>query len=109
VATLTFVPPVEKFYASNSHPLLRRVPLWVGVTVLKENGIYREVRDEVDPADIDVAEAVYLGGHEYVISEEEAAELIAAGYGIYIKYSGFGSGFYGLGSYGVPQEGVSNG
>lgn len=109
MADIVFVTPVEARYLSDTHPFYRRVPYYVGTTVLKEDGVYRQVVGDVLPEEIDAADMVYLGGHEYVVDENEAAELIAAGYGIYIKYSGFGSGFYGMGYYGIPQEGVSNG
>lgn len=106
MTTLVFVPPTEKVYLYEGHPLLRRVPLNLGITVFKEDGIYREVRGDVLPEEIDSADVTYLGGHEYEITEEEATELIAAGYGIYITYSGYGSGYYGMGHYGIPQEGT---
>lgn len=99
---LTFTPPVEKYYISNTDRFYRRVPLWVGVTLLKLDGVYREFRDEVDPADIDVAERAYLGGHEYTLTVEEADELTAAGYGAHIVGDGYGEGFYGEDFYGVP-------
>ncbi len=30
--------------------------------------------------DLDAADVVYLGGHVYEVSEDEAADLVAAGY-----------------------------
>lgn len=38
-----------------------------------------------DPPEPDY-DHVYLGGHEYELSPEEVANLIAAGYGAYIHY-----------------------
>ena len=34
--------------------------------------------------DLENADAYYLGGHEYTLTDEEAAVLIAAGYGDYL-------------------------
>jgi len=39
---------------------------------------------ENDPAVSDDIEKVYYGGHEYQVTEQEVAELTAAGYGAYI-------------------------
>lgn len=53
----------------------------VGVTVLKEkDGTYRtiEVPSEDDQKN---AATVYLGGHVHLVSDSEAANLIAAGFG----------------------------
>jgi hypothetical protein len=64
--------------------LLVRMSLRRGVTVLKENGAYREVRyptqEEVEGADI-----AYIGGHEHFVEGPEALELTNAGYGAYLE------------------------
>ena len=89
----TFHPPVAMDLPSVAHPseptqnrlnyrLFRhygpRGPR--GRTVIKANGTYTTVdyptQDQLDAADI-----VYLGGHVYTVDADEAAELIAAGYG----------------------------
>jgi hypothetical protein len=101
--TFTFVTPVKKIYTSESNRLYRHVPYSMGTTVLKENGIYRQIGGADIPEDIDNADVAYLGGHEYVISQEEALDLEAAGYGEYINsIGGYGLGLYGVGLYGVP-------
>lgn len=102
---ILFVPPVEKVYLSTTDPFFKRVPYYVGTTVFKEDGVYRQVRGEYPPEDVDNADVVYLGGHEYEITDEEAADLTAAGYAVYISYAGYGSGLYGAGFYGIPQGG----
>lgn len=104
-ARLRFTPPVEKFYLSDTHPLFRRVPLYVGTTILKENGMYRQVPYPVGTEEIDAAEVTYLGGHEYELTDQEVEDLTAAGYGAYIIGGGYGQDAYGMGLYGVPQEG----
>lgn len=83
-----FVTPVRQVYTSQANPLFRRVPYSIGTTILRENGIYRQVNGQTIPEDIDNAEKVYLGGHEYVITQAEANELEAAGYGEFIRTVG---------------------
>ena len=51
-----------------------------GVTVIKYNDEYIELRYPSEDDFVD-ADAVYVGGHEYVVSDAEAADLTAAGYG----------------------------
>lgn len=54
-------------------------PAPVGVTVLKEDGVWSSVQNP-DANRVAAAERVFLGAHEYVIDDDLAAELIAAGY-----------------------------
>lgn len=60
-------------------PLFSRYRLVRGVTVLKVDGEYYEMRypssEEVEEADI-----AYIGGYSYEVSEEEKAALEAVGY-----------------------------
>jgi hypothetical protein len=49
------------------------------ISVLKIDGQYVEIR-EPSQDDIALATEVYIGGHEYPVSDAIAAELIAAGY-----------------------------
>jgi hypothetical protein len=51
-----------------------------GRTVLKIGGTYRTVDTPYGDL-VDTATEVYLGGHEYVVSDTVAAALTAAGYG----------------------------
>jgi hypothetical protein len=50
-----------------------------GVTLIKNNGVYVEQQYPYHD-DLVAADLYYLGGHIYVVSEEEAQELIDAGY-----------------------------
>jgi hypothetical protein len=63
------------------HPLFSQIQIPVGITVLKVDGEYYEVRypssEEYDAADI-----AYLGGGKYEVSAEEKADLEAAGYDV---------------------------
>lgn len=47
-------------------------------------GVRTSVSEDTDPGSLANALVVYHGGHQYTISEAEAAELTAAGYGEYI-------------------------
>ncbi len=61
------------------HPLFSRIEIPVGITVLKIDGEYFQVRypsaEEYEAADI-----AYLGGITHTVSAEEKADLEAAGY-----------------------------
>lgn len=74
-------PTVEE--RTHGRPL--RYGIAQGVTVLKVGGGYRQVRDP-RPSEIDAASVVYRGGYEHELSNEEAADLEAAGYAAYFVY-----------------------
>jgi hypothetical protein len=58
-----------------------RMKLKRGVSVLKENGVYREARyPYID--ELTAAEEYYLGGSRYEVSLAEKTSLEAAGYTI---------------------------
>jgi hypothetical protein len=76
----TFTPPVVLEPAETRHPLFSRVSIPVGVSVLKSaSGGYQALQNPT-PEQIDAAAIAYLGGRDYVILEDEAASLMAAGY-----------------------------
>lgn len=87
-----------------------------GVSLLREDGIYRQIESPTDE-EVDAAERAYLGGHIYSITDDDVAALTAAGYGDWIwegegpppvipgdpgtpGSSGYGMGPYGAGPYG---------
>lgn len=78
-----FTPPTISEHPLVRHPLIRRTHLDVGVTILKENGFYRQVRYP-NAAECEAADAYYQGGRTYPITEQEADDLTAAGYGAYL-------------------------
>lgn len=59
--------------------LFSRYRLVRGISVLKSNGVYTEVRypssEEVEEADV-----AYIGGYSYTVDATEKAALEAAGY-----------------------------
>lgn len=73
-----FTPPTVDEHIDAGRPL-NRYTLPRGVSVLVENGVFREARypshDEVRAAD-----TVYLGGHRHEVTAAERTALIAAGY-----------------------------
>jgi hypothetical protein len=54
-----------------------------GITILKINGKYYEERYPLS-SDVKEADIAYIGGHVYMVTNSEAADLIAAGYEEYL-------------------------
>lgn len=80
---LFVTPYVEEGPVDWRNPLLARMTIRRGITVLKESGVYRQVRypsqEESEAADI-----CYIGGTEHYIEGDEITDLTAAGYGDYL-------------------------
>lgn len=78
-----FNPPTIKEGPIGGHRLFYFYTMNRGITVLKNNGVYTQVRYpyEQDIIDADIA---YRGGYEYTVDDIEAADLTAAGYGSYL-------------------------
>lgn len=72
-------PTVLEEMESDGHPLFSRIKIPKGVTVLKIDGDYFEVRypSAEEVADADIA---YIGGYAYEVTAEEKTDLEAAGY-----------------------------
>lgn len=87
----SFVPPVAydtSWVTAETRGTARRLfarygPMARGRTVLKIGGVYGTY-DSPDQLTVASATEVYLGGHEFVVSDAVAAALTAAGYGAYI-------------------------
>jgi hypothetical protein len=77
--TYKFYPPTVEEGPAGGNWLFSRYTLTRGVTVYKIDGEWYEDRFPVND-DLLEAEVVYLGGHEYVVTEEEKNDLEAAGY-----------------------------
>ncbi|MGZ4519165.1 MAG: hypothetical protein ACXVGA_00945 [Mycobacteriaceae bacterium] len=84
----TFIPPTyeqafgpdpSSMARANGDRLFSRLTYPVGYAVLKTNGFYTLVRNP-DAESIASADVAYLGGHTYLVSDQEAADLTAAGY-----------------------------
>lgn len=98
-----FTPP-GRIEQRGKHPLFGRLPLEVGVSLLKNDGLYRQVSDPADE-DIRDADLAFIGGHVYLVTNSEAASLTAAGYGEWVESpgGGYGSGSYGDGLFGESE------
>ena len=83
-----FTPPTwtlnEPHPGGASHLFDRMKWLQVGYSVIRDAaGGYTQVVD-ADDDDIKFSSAFYMGGRSYVLSDQEVADLTAAGYGAYI-------------------------
>ena len=94
-----FSPPSIVVTYAGPDPLFSLVRINLGVSLLKENGFYVQVR-EPDPERLAAAELFYLGGHDYDVDDVEAAALIAAGYAPVFFVTDTHPGGYGTGAYG---------
>ena len=74
-----FVPPVEDEGPMGGNWLFARYTRKQGVTVYRLNGEFYEDRFPAQDDLID-ADLIYLGGHEYVVTEDEKDALEAVGY-----------------------------
>lgn len=72
-----FVPPVRTQDRTVAGSMFYRYN--EGISVLKSGSTYTEKSYPVQE-DFNTSDFVYQGGHEYVVSDAEAALLIAAGY-----------------------------
>lgn len=78
-----FTPP-GRIERRGTHRLFGRLPLVQGVSLLRENGLYRQVEAPTDE-EVSAAEVVYLGGRVYHITDAEMYDLSNAGYGQWIS------------------------
>lgn len=74
-----FIPPTVEEGPAGTGSLFFRYRLSRGVSVLKINGEFYEIRFPTQD-DIAMAEKFYQGGHEHIVTTQEKAELEAAGY-----------------------------
>lgn len=72
-------PTIRENPGGDYHPLFSRIEIPVGITVLKIDGEYFEVRYPSEEETL-AADIVYLGGITHTVSAEEKADLEAAGY-----------------------------
>lgn len=82
MSTWTFrTPVVDEGPASWDNPLMQRVKLTRGITVLDNGGTYTAVRFPTQD-ELAAATAAYQGGYEYVVDDATKAALIAANIGV---------------------------
>ena len=66
---------------AGGHRLFHFYKLNRGITIIKDNGIYKQVRYLVDE-DLQDYQEVYLGGHLHIVSEDTRTALIAGNVGV---------------------------
>ena len=77
-----FVPPVVDEGPMGGNWLFARYTRKQGVSVFRIDGEWYEGRF-VAQDDLDASDVFYLGGHEYVVTEEEKNDLEDAGYEVF--------------------------
>ena len=76
-----FVPPVVDEGPMGGNWLFARYTRKQGVSLFRIDGEWYEDRFPAQD-DLDISDVIYLGGHEYVITEAEKDDLEAAGYDV---------------------------
>ena len=73
-----FETPIVREGPSGGHRLFEFYKLNVGISIVKDNGTYRQVRYLTDE-DLRSYQEVYLGGNKHVVSATTRAALITGG------------------------------
>jgi len=77
--TYRFTTPTVSEGPAGDGRLFSRYRLTRGVTVLKIDGVYYEMRNP-SSEEVEAAQEAYIGGYSYDVSPGEKASLEAAGY-----------------------------
>ena len=77
-----FLPPTVDEGPIGGHRLFQFYKMSKGISVLKIDGEYVEIRDASQDEEA-LATEVYYGGHEYIVTDTVGAALTAAGYTVY--------------------------
>ena len=78
MATYVFETPIVREGPAGGHHLFHFYKLNVGISIVKDNGVYRQVRYLQDE-DLRSYQEVYLGGNKHIVDETTKAALIAGG------------------------------
>jgi len=82
MTTYTFTTPIVREGPSGSGSrLFRFYKLDKGVSIVKQNGIYRQTRYILD-SDLSTFQEVYRGGINHTVDDATKVALIAAGVGV---------------------------
>ena len=76
MTTYVFETPIVREGPAGGHRLFEFYKLNVGVSIVKDNGTYRQVRYLTDE-DLRSYQEVYLGGNKHIVDETTRAALIA--------------------------------
>jgi len=81
MANYKFRTPIVDEGPAGAHRLFTFYKLHRGITIVKEGGVYKQVRYQQDSY-YDGLSEVYMGGTEKTVSEATKAALIAGGVGV---------------------------
>lgn len=81
MANYKFKTPTVDEGPAGAHRLFYFYRLHRGITIVKENGVYKQVRYQQDSY-YDGLSEVYMGGSEYTVGDTTKAALIAGGVGV---------------------------
>jgi hypothetical protein len=76
MTTYVFETPIVREGPAGGHRLFEFYKLNVGVSIVKDAGVYRQVRYLTDE-DLRSYQEVYLGGNKHIVDETTRAALIA--------------------------------
>jgi len=78
MTTYVFETPIIREGPAGGHRLFHFYKLNRGISIVKDNGTYRQVRFLQDE-DLRSYQEVYLGGNKHIVDETTKAALIAGG------------------------------
>jgi hypothetical protein len=81
MTTYIFEPPIVREGPAGGHRLFSFYKLNVGISIIKDAGVYRQVRYLTDE-DLRSYQEVYLGGNKHLVDATIRAALIAGGVGV---------------------------
>ena len=81
MTTYIFETPIVREGPAGGHRLFYFYKLNRGITIIRDNGIYKQVRYLVDE-DLQNYQEVYLGGSRHIVDDAAKARLIAANVGV---------------------------
>jgi hypothetical protein len=78
MSTYVFETPIVREGPAGGHRLFQFYKLNRGISIVKDAGVYRQVRYLTDE-DLRSYQEVYLGGNKHIVNETTKAALIAGG------------------------------
>ena len=81
MTTYVFDTPIVREGPAGGHRLFYFYKLDRGITIIRDKGIYKQVRYLVDE-DLQSYQEVYLGGSRHIVDDATKARLIAANVGV---------------------------
>jgi hypothetical protein len=81
MTTYVFDTPIVREGPAGGHRLFYFYKLNRGITIIRDNGTYKQVRYLVDE-DLNSYQEVYLGGHRHIVDDATKARLIAGNVGV---------------------------